>query len=54
MTEHRTIWFHADSTNVDYFLSAIKESEGWQVDGEPTRETRDGTPFLVYAAHRDA
>ena len=52
MTEQRKIWFHADSTNVDYFLSAIKESEGWQVEGEPGRETRDGTEFLVYNATR--
>ena len=54
MTENRTIWFHENSTNVDYFLSAIKESEGWQVQGEPGRETRDGTTFLVYNATRQA
>ena len=54
MTEQRQIWFHADSTNIDYFLSAIKESGGWQVDDEPGRQMRDGTPFLVYEARRDA
>src|SRR6478735_1028531 len=54
MTEQKKIWFHADSTNIDYFLSAIKESQGWQVQGEPTRETRDGTTFLVYNATREA
>jgi len=52
MTEQRQIWFHADSTNIDYFLAAIKDSEGWQVDTEPKTQKRDGTDFLVYDAHR--